>query len=453
MKISFHGACKEVTGSCILVESDNFKFLVDCGSFQGQEFSSDRNAQDFIFDPKLIDFVLLTHSHLDHCGRLPKLFQEGFRGMIYCTRPTKDLVYLILMDALKIMKDKESINKKLQYTLKDVEGVMNLIKCLDYNDDFDVNKFVRIRLKDAGHILGSAFFEVYIKENNKEKKIVFSGDLGNPPTPIIRDTEFSDGADIVVVESTYGGLLHEDKEIGKSAIKNVILETIKNKSVLIVPVFAVERSQEVLYELNNLVENNLIPEVPMFFDSPMGINAIDIYRKYLDFYDEDTKKLIDSGDDIFIFPKMKYTLTPFESKKINNTQAPKIILAGSGMCNGGRVLHHLKFNLSNPKTNVMLLSFQAKDTLGRKLMEGEKNVLINEVDVEVRAKISVFGCFSSHADEKKLENWLSSFTKIKPKTIFINHGEEDRSIALQNNLKKTTKAKILIPEFGVKYNI
>ncbi len=453
MNISFHGACQEVTGSCILIESDKYKFLVDCGSFQGEEFSTDQNAEPFIFNPREIDFVLLTHSHLDHCGRLPKLFKEGFQGKVYSTPPTKDIVRIILEDASRIMAGKEGVDPKTLFNQEEIDKIMDFFVCLPYEDEFKINELVSIKLKDAGHILGSAFFEVMAIENGREKKLLFSGDLGNPPSPIIEDTEFSSGADMVVIESTYGGLMHEDKEIGKKAIRDAILEAIKIKGVLIIPVFAVERSQEILYELNHMVENNLIPKVSMFFDSPMAIRAIDIYRKYIDFYDEETRSLVKSGDDIFNFRGMQFTLNSEDSKKINNTKAPKIILAGSGMCNGGRVLHHLKFNLGKRKTHVMLLSFQAKGTLGRKIMDEEKTVLINDQNIKVKAKISVYGCFSSHADEGKLENWLNHLQKPSPTNIFINHGESDRSEALKKNLKKTINGNIIIPEFGKKYEI
>ncbi len=453
MQISFHGACQEVTGSCNLIESSDFKFLVDCGSFQGEEFSSDKNAEAFLFDPASIDFVLLTHAHLDHCGRLPKLMKEGFSGKIYCTAPTKDIVTIILLDAAKIMSEKLDINPELLFSAEEIEILMSHFVTIDYNKDKRINEFVSIKLRDAGHILGSAFFEIKTLENGVEKKLLFSGDLGNPPAPIIRDTEFSKGADIVIMESTYGGLIHEDREVGIKAIRQAIIDTIKKKSVLIIPVFAVERSQEIIYELNDLVENNFIPKIPMFFDSPMGISALEVYKKYENFYDDETRALVNSGDDIFAFRGMKFTPTTYDSKQINMTKAPKVILAGSGMCNGGRVIHHLKFYLSDFKAQVMLLSYQAKDTLGRKLMDGEKSVVINEENIKVKATISVFGCFSSHADERALEDWFAHLQNPIPKNIFINHGETDRSEALMDGLKRITNNNIIIPEFGVKYQI
>jgi len=453
MKISFHGASKEVTGSCTLVETDNNKFLVDCGSFQGEEFSSNKNIEKFNFNAKEISFVILTHSHLDHCGRIPKLFKAGFRGKIYCTKATKDITRLILEDASRIMSENIGIYKDLILTEEELDILMQQFECYEYNNEFIINEDIKIIFKDAGHILGSASIIVKINDNGVMKTLVFSGDLGNPPTPIIRDTEFIDGADVVVIESTYGGLIHEKKESGIQAIKDTIIETVKTKGVLIIPVFAVERSQEILYILNEMVENNLIPRVNMFFDSPMGIRAIDIYKKYTNLYDKKAKKLILGGDDIFLFKNMEYTLDKESSKKINFTRAPKIILAGSGMCNGGRVIYHLKFNLSNKKTKVMLLSYQAKGTLGRKLFDGEKEVIIEDLPIEVNTKISSFGCFSSHADNKKLINWTLKLQNPKPKNIFINHGEEEKCIELKNSLEDQISTNITIAQEGVNYEI
>lgn len=453
MKISFHGACGEVTGSCTLLETDKYKFLVDCGSFQGNQFSSNKNIEKFSFDTKNIDFLLLTHSHLDHCGRIPKLVKSGFKGKIYSTKATKEITKLILEDASRIMSENMKQNRDLIMDEHEIELLMKQFECHEYNEEFEINKDIKIIFKDAGHILGSASILININDAGINKKIIFSGDLGNPPTPIIRDTKFFSGADAVIIESTYGGLTHEKKEIGVKAIKNAIFETIKTKGTLIIPVFAVERSQEILYILNEMVENNLIPHVNMFFDSPMGIRAIDIYKKYTNLYDTNAKKLILSGDDIFLFKNMEYTLDKESSKKINFTRTPKIILAGSGMCNGGRVIYHLKFNLSNKKTHVMILSYQAKGTLGRKLFDGEKQITIEDVPIKVNAKISSFGCFSSHADNGKLINWILKLKNPKPKNIFINHGEEDKSIELKKSLENKISSNIHIAEHGISYEI
>lgn len=453
MKISFHGACGEVTGSCTLIETDKYRFLVDCGSFQGEEFSSNKNTEKFSFDAKSIDFLLLTHSHLDHCGRIPKLVKSGFKGKIYSTHATKEISKLILEDASRVMSENMKQNRDLIMDEHEIEVLMKQFECYDYNQEFDINKETKAIFKDAGHILGSASIMVEINDSGKNKKILFSGDIGNPPTPIIKDTEFFEGADTVIIESTYGGLIHEKKEIGIQAIKNAILETIKNSGVLIIPVFAVERSQEILYILNDMVENNLIPRVNMFFDSPMGIRAIDIYKKYTNLFDDEAKKLILGGDDIFLFKNMEYTLDRESSKKINFTRPPKIILAGSGMCNGGRVLYHLKFNLSNKKNHVMILSYQAKGTLGRKLFDGEKQVIIEDTPIDVNAKISSFGCFSSHADNEKLVNWIMKLENPVPKNIFINHGEEEKSTELKKSLENKISSNIRIAEHGISYEI
>ncbi|MDD4290274.1 MAG: MBL fold metallo-hydrolase [Patescibacteria group bacterium] len=453
MNISFHGACEEVTGSCTLVKTDKYKFLVDCGSFQGEQFSSNKNTEKFAFNPEEIDFVLLTHSHLDHCGRLPKLVNNGFKGKIYATLATKEITKLILEDASRIMSENMKLNRDLVMDQKEIEALMTQFENVNYDSELQINDDIKITYKDAGHILGSASIMININDSGVNKKIIFSGDLGNPPTPIIRDTEFFDGADAVIIESTYGGLIHEDRVIGEKAIRDAIIETVKTNGVLIIPVFAVERSQEILYMLNEMVDKNLIPRVNMFFDSPMGIRAVNIYKRYTNLYDEKAKNLVLSGDDIYLFKNMEYTLDKQASKKINSTHAPKIILAGSGMCNGGRVIYHLKFNLENPKTHVMLLSYQAKGTLGRKLFDGEKKVIIEDEPIEVRAKISTYGCFSAHADNDKLINWVMKLQNPAPSNIFINHGEPDKSEELLNNLKSKTSSNIQIAKHDIDYEI
>lgn len=453
MKISFHGACGEVTGSCTLVETYKYKFLVDCGSFQGEQFSSNKNTEKFLFDATSIDFLLLTHSHLDHCGRIPKLVKSGFKGKIYCTKATKEITKLILEDASRIMSENMKQNRDLIMDKQEIELLMKQFECYDYNQEFEINKDTKVIFKDAGHILGSASIMINVNDTGVNKKILFSGDIGNPPAPIIKDTEFFEGTDAVIIESTYGGLIHEEKKLGIKAIKDTIIEIIKTNGVLIIPVFAVERSQEILYILNDMVENNLIPKVNMFFDSPMGIRAIDIYKKYTNLFDDEAKKLILSGDDIFLFKNMEYTLDKESSKKINFTRAPKIILAGSGMCNGGRVLYHLKFNLANEKTHVMILSYQAKGTLGRELFDGEKQVIIEDVPIDVNAKILSFGCFSSHADNEKLMEYILKLKNPAPKNIFINHGEEDRSTELKKSLENKISSNIHIAEHNIIYEI
>jgi metallo-beta-lactamase family protein len=452
MKISFHGACREVTGSCILIETNNSKFLLDCGMFQGESFVSNRNFEDFDFNPAEIDFVLLSHAHIDHCGRLPKLYKDGFRGKIYCTDATRDLSMLMLSDSAKIISY-EAAEHRVEpfYSFEDVNNVFKLFKDLPYNKEAIIAGDVKVKLRNSGHILGSAFFEIWVKEGQEEKKLVFSGDLGNSPARIIKDLEFADGADIVFIESTYAGVEHESKEEGQSKIREAIIRCINNKGTLMVPIFALEKTQEILYELNHLAENGKIPHVPIFLDSPLAIRATEIYDRYQYLYDKDSMELINSGDELFEFPGMEYTLTSTQSRRINSLQPPKVILAGGGMCVGGRIQHHLKFNLGDPNSELLLVAFQVKGTLGRKLMTGHKKVTIDNYDIPVKAKISRINSHSAHADHSGLISWLKKMKNPKPKNIFIVHGEEEANFKLKEDGSKKIKTNFTIPEYGQKY--
>ncbi|HOF44791.1 MAG TPA: MBL fold metallo-hydrolase, partial [Candidatus Pacearchaeota archaeon] len=303
MKISFNGACKEVTGSCILIETGSTKFLVDCGMFQGKSYY--KNIEDFPFDPEDIDFVLLTHAHLDHCGRLPKIFMEGFRGRIYSTLPTRDLAEIILLDALNVsrIEKKPFVHPLCQEG--DIKQLMRFFTCLDYGNKRKINDNIEIRLRDAGHILGSAIFEVWIKEDGITKKLVFSGDLGNMSNPIVKDHEFIDSADLLFIESTYGNRLHESKKMGETILIQEVKNTINKNGVLMIPVFSLERTQEMLYRLNSFFEEQKISGVNVFLDSPLAMKATNIYKQYIDFFDKEAKELIFKGDDIFDFKGFK----------------------------------------------------------------------------------------------------------------------------------------------------
>jgi metallo-beta-lactamase family protein len=454
MKISFHGACREITGSCNLVETGKVKFLVDCGLFQGRDFFTRKNFDPFDFDPKEIDFVLLTHAHLDHCGRLPKLYKEGFRGEIIVTPATRDLTEVILADSARVIAAEAGrLGLPPFYTEDDVLEIMERFETVEYRQEFTVIPEIKITARDAGHILGSAIFEIRINEQGQEKKIVFSGDLGNPPTPIIKDTEFIGGADAVIVESTYGGLTHEPSGERLDLLRRAVIESVGRGGVLMIPSFALERTQEVLYELNYLMENKKIPQVPIFVDSPLAIRATAVYKKYAELYDEESCRLIEAGDNLFNFPGLVYTASVEESKTINKTPPPKVIIAGSGMCTGGRMPHHLLRYLSDPKNHLLIISYQAEESLGRRLFDGEKTVTIENEKVRVRAKVSAIGAYSSHADQPKIMNWIKNIAAPGPEKIFINHGEMEKNIALKEAIEKEGSAEIFIPEYGKVYEI
>ncbi|MFA5009386.1 MAG: MBL fold metallo-hydrolase [Candidatus Paceibacterota bacterium] len=455
MKISFLGASKEVTGSCFLIENKKVKFLVDCGMFQG-EGAYEKNCQDFPFDPKEIDFLFLTHAHIDHCGRLPILVKKGFRGKIFCTKPTAELAILMMLDSAKIFLSNQG--KKFQdplYYDYDVEEVNNLFSYLNHNEEKIISSQVKVTARDAGHILGSCIYEIMIDDDGKMKKVVFSGDLGNSPSVILKDAEFPIGADAVLIESTYGNSLHEPRAEGRKKLKEIILQIIRKKENLIIPIFALERIQEILYDLNEMAENNEIPYVPIFLDSPLAIKTIEIYRKHVfSYFNQPAINLIKSGDDIFSFKGLKFTPEIKQSLAIEKVRPPKIILAGGGMLTGGRVMGYLDDYISKAKNNILLVSYQAEGTLGRELLEGAKKIKFEKKNVPVRAKIFNILSFSSHGDFKFLLNWIDRMNNPKPKKIFIVHGEEQSSLALAAKINEKNKNSLcLIPSFGQTYEI
>jgi len=437
MNISFLGACGEVTGSCIFIESSSAKFLVDCGMFQGLG-SYEKNFHDFSFKPEEIDFVLLTHAHLDHSGRLPFLFKNGFRGKIFSTKSTKDLTEIILKDSARIFEKDFRIPL---FNFNDVSNTINSFETFDYSNEIKIGDIV-VRMKDAGHILGSTIFEVFIEG----KKIVFSGDLGNDNAPIVRDTEFASSADVVVIESTYGGKIHQSRGEGVIELKRNIDEVIEKKSVLLIPSFSIERTQELLFEINKLVEEKKIPFINVFLDSPLAIKATEIYSKYEKLFDQECVTLINSGDDIFDFKGFKTTKLFKDVKGVLDSSSPKIIMAGSGMCSGGRIPSYIK-TYGDDKNNIILLnSYQAEGTMGRKLEMGE-NVFIEDERIEIKAQVRKILSFSSHADSSKLKKWV---LKTSAKKVFINHGEDEE----RSSLKKSLEGKIeniILPAIEEKY--
>lgn len=454
MKISFHGAAGEVTGSCMLVETAKTKFIVDCGMFQGSRFAHEENFEPWPFDPKTINFVLLTHAHVDHCGRLPVLSRDGFSGKIYSTPATRDLSEIILLDSAKVIKE-EALRHggSALFKEKDVFQVMNQFWGIEYGKKQKLAIDVTIKFRDAGHILGSATIEVWIKEGLKTKKIVFSGDLGNPPAPVVRDTEFIDGADFVVIESTYGGRIHESSEMRLDILKRAVLESIGRGGVLMIPSFALERTQELLYELNRLSESKQIPRVPIFLDSPLAINALEIYRRYSNLFDDESKKRMADGDDIFKFDGLELAKTTEQSKKINKVSPPKVILAGSGMSNGGRILYHLKLYLPGVKNHMLIISFQSEGSLGRQLRDGAKKVMIDGEPIGVKAKVTAIGSYSSHADQPKLLHWLKQINGPSPKLVFISHGEPKSSLMLADGVKQKLNLNTEVVEKNKIYEI
>jgi len=450
MKISFHGAAREVTGSCILIETGKTKFLVDCGLFQNHDHNYERNFSGFDFDPREINFVLLTHAHLDHCGRLPKLYELGFRGKIYSTMATKDLAKEIILDLLRVSeREGEPI---AFFTENDIDFLMRLFNPVQYGEERRITENISIRLRDAGHILGSTIFEVWVKEGEEEKKLVFSGDIGNPPAPIVNDPDIISGADALFIESTYGDRLHEPKSKGKEMLKKKIIETVEKDGVLIIPVFALERTQELLYELNSLMENKEIPFIQTFLDSPLAIKITGIYKKHYEFFDKEANNLIKSGDDLFEFSGLSLSKTVEDSLIAQRAPTPKLILVGSGMFEGGRINSYLKKYLKHSFTTIMIISYQTEGSLGRHLLNNDDFVNIDGERYDNRAEACTVTSFSSHGDQAFLTNWVEAIKNPKPKKIFVIHGEEETSLSLARSLSKITNKDVVVPEYGEKYD-
>jgi metallo-beta-lactamase family protein len=449
MKVSFCGACREVTGSCILIETEDNKFIVDCGLFQDND-SEFRNKVSFDFNPFDIDFVLLTHAHVDHCGRIPKLFKEGFMGDVYCSYPTVDLANQMMLDSAKVFTVRE--HGIPLYFPSDVEKAIANFKGVPYDQEYAISSNIRIRLRDAGHILGSAIFEVWVKENGKETKLVFSGDLGNPPAPIVKDTDFVDEADYIFVESTYGDKIHIPREEGRRMLKEKMMEVIARKGVMIMPVFALERTQEMIVELKTLFEKNNLKNIPVFLDSPLASRVTNVYKKYDSFFDEESRKISKKKCDLFYFDNFTISRKKGDQKNFFRHSGSKLVMAGSGMCEGGRVLDYLKKYLPKKDTEVLIVSFQAEGSLGRKILEGEREVEIGEKKVKIRAGVSKIQAFSSHADQPKIINWIRKIKKA-PKKIFIVHGEEEVSEKLSQVIRDKLRLETLVPVYGEKYEL
>ncbi|MCX6746300.1 MAG: MBL fold metallo-hydrolase [Candidatus Parcubacteria bacterium] len=424
MKLHFYGGARVVTGSNYLIEVGQTKLLVDCGLFQGPPEVNELNQLAFPYDPKTINYVFVTHSHLDHCGRLGQLVKNGFKGQIFCTLPTKDLMAVALEDAVKLMSE-DYKDKGLEplYGQQDLQTMLGLIKTQEYNQPIKLNKNIEFILRDAGHILGSSMIELFLNEGTKKVKIVFTGDLGNPPTPLLNPTYQITDTDYLLIDSAYGDRNHESKEQRRELLKQAFLDAINRKAVLMIPSFALERTQELLYELNGFVENKLIPPVPIFIDSPLAIKITEVYKKHQNYFNKKTRYIIASGDNIFAFPGLKFTSTANESKRINKVPTPKVIIAGSGMSTGGRILFHEKLYLSDPNNLFLVIGFQVEGTLGRKILEGIPLVHIMGEDIKNKAESRAIGGYSAHADQRQILKFIKNIKK-PIKMVFPVQGEK-----------------------------
>ena len=474
MKVTFFGATKTVTGSNFLVEGGGKKFLVDCGLYQGTAKEEIKNNEPFPYDIEDIDFMLLTHAHIDHSGRIPKLYKDGYRKPIFATNATCDLCAIMLPDSGHIQEtETEWKNRKrlrrgedLLVPIYDAETAaksLELFRGVEYDQIIEIDDDVHVRFNDAGHMLGSATIEVWIKEDGENKKIVFSGDIGNNDIPLLNEPTMIEDADFLVMESTYGDRMHIENEDKAQKFINIVYDTISQGGTVVIPSFAVGRTQEILYELNKYKcsskdnaefdrKFDLLMHTPVYVDSPLAISATEVFRENMNLFDEETQELIKRGDNPLEFPGLKFTQTVDESKELNESDESCIIISASGMCEVGRIKHHLKHNIWNPKNTILFVGYQAIGTLGRKIVDGAKTIKIFGEEVSVGARIEYIEGYSGHADQQGLLNFVYSFIK-KPEHIFLVHGEENGQKVLRDKIKETTEIPVTIPDFGETYGL
>lgn len=454
MNLTFNGAAQTVTGSNSLIEVGSKKILVDCGLYQGGSDSFEKNKAEFSFDPTEIDYCVLTHAHIDHTGRVPQLLKRGFQGKIISTPPTEDFARILLEDSQEILaRQAQKQGYSLLYSKENIEQAQSCWETMGYDTKKELDSNVKLRLRDAGHVLGSASIELWLQEEDRGRKVVFSGDLGNYPTPLIPDPEFLERADYIVLESTYGNRIHEDVEERRDKLEDVVENIVGKEGTLMVPSFALERTQELLYELNSLVENNRIPQVPVYLDSPLAIKLTKAYKNYPEYFSEEARKQLKAGEDFFDFPQFEFTPEVKDSKEINNVEAPKVIIAGSGMSTGGRILHHEKRYLPSSDNVLLIIAYQVPGTLGRRILDGETPVQIMGEKIDVNARVKSIGGYSSHSDQPRLVHWVRSFSKRKIRKVFVNHGEESGASALVQRIKDFHAIPAESPPQGKTYSL
>ena len=459
MKLAFFGAARQVTGSCYFLDAGGLKLLVDCGLYQERSFL-ERNWEALPVPPEDLDFILLTHAHLDHSGLVPKVVRDGFSGTILTTDATADILSIALMDAAEIQEEDAAYKKRRHekenrtvdhpvvplYTVQDVQAAMPLVEEVDYDVPTELGHGVSVRFRDAGHILGSAMIEITVREGEIVRRLVFSGDIGQWNMPFVRDPTLFEAADYAVMESTYGDRDHEDPGRVDELLARTIRETVAAGGNVVIPTFAIERAQDLMYHLSRLVFAKAIPPVPVFLDSPMAREVTAAFERNDGSFDEDTRRLFAAGRNPFRFPGLTIVRTPEESKAINDVRGPAVIMAGSGMITGGRIKHHLVRNISRPESALLFVGYQARDTLGRQILEGESEVRILGKTLPVRAKVAKINGFSAHADRSGLRRWLDGF-KTPPRRLFVTHGDAEVAAKTAESIRRDRGWTVELPEY------
>lgn len=466
MHLKFLGAARTVTGSCHVLElEDGFTIMLDCGMYQGNDQEFDDFNKTWLCNPSDIDCVILSHAHIDHCGRIPRFIKDGFSGKIFCTSATRDLASIMLMDSAKIQeRDAEYINRKKAdgekkveplYRTEDVFDTFSYFVGVGYNKWHSINERVSFCLKDAGHIFGSASITLKIKKNDGNTiSLGFTGDTGRPGRPVLKDPVPMKDLDYLISESTYGGQNHNKLPYDEEALLGVIEKTcVKQNGKLLIPAFSLGRTQEIVYILNGLEHSGKLPEIPVFVDSPLAVNATDIYRLYPECFDSDTMELMIEDPDPFGFNRLNYIRSVNESKRLNTLKGPAIIISASGMMTGGRILHHLLNHAEEDRNTILIVGYCAPGTLGARIRNGEKKVRVFNVPVEIRADVVIMDSFSAHGDQGEMLDYLGSLDREKLRKIFLVHGDYDRQQLFEQALLNNGFGDVVIPELGDEFEL
>jgi metallo-beta-lactamase family protein len=459
MKLAFFGAARQVTGSCYLVEAGGLRILVDCGLYQERSFLG-RNWDPFSVPPGDIDFILLTHAHLDHSGLIPRIVRDGFAGTILTTAATADLMSIALMDSATIQEEDAAFKRKRHreegrtvghpvvplYTKEDVQMTMPLVEEADYDSPIQLGDGISVRFRDAGHILGSAMIELSVREGGDERSLVFSGDIGQWDMPFVRDPSLFESTDYVVMESTYADRDHEDRGSVEELLGRTIRETAAAGGNVVIPTFAIERAQDLMFHLSRLVHAKALPRIPVYLDSPMALEVTRVFERRDEYFDDEARQLFASGRNPFRFPGLVTVRTTEESKAINSARGPAVIMAGSGMVTGGRIKHHLALNLSRPESTILFVGYQARETLGRQILEGAPEIRVLGRTIAVRAKVTKINGFSGHADRKGLARWLDGF-KSPPRRLFVTHGDAEVAANMAERIRRERGWTVELPDY------